>query len=383
MKKIILLGATGSIGTQVLEIVRENKEYELVSISVGRNIEKAYLIVDEFRPKYVSTINQEDSKKLKERFPYLEVGFGEDGLIKAATFGKERVNVINAVVGMVGLIPTVEAIKKGNNILLANKETLVCAGEIITRYVNDYNVKLIPIDSEHSTVLQCLQSGRIEDVNRIVLTASGGSFRDKTRVELNDVTVLEALKHPNWQMGAKITIDSATMVNKGLEIIEAHHLFSLDYDKIETVIHKESIIHSLVEYNDGTIIAGLSYPDMKIPIQYALSLPNRYKIKGIKNLNLKEVLSLNFSPMDYERFPLVKLAYEVGKMGGIMPMVYNSANEIAVKLFLDGKIKFLDIEDIIFYAVKNTQNIQNPTLEEIISYDKLLRKQLLEKFEVK
>jgi len=384
MKNLMLLGATGSIGSQVLDIIREYKdEYQLKSIAFGKNINKAIAIIDEFKPEYVAVDRYEDYLILKEKFPNIAFGYGEEGLINAATYLNEKGYLINAVVGMIGLKPTVAAIQKGHDILLANKETLVVAGEIITKLVKEYNVNLIPIDSEHSTIYQCLLGQSKEDLSRIIITASGGAFRDKKRSELENVTVNDALKHPNWKMGAKITIDSATMVNKGLEVIEAHFLFGLDYEKIETVLHKESIIHSLVEYNDGAIIAGLSYPDMRIPIAYALSTPRRKDLSFIKKMDFKTFFNLTFAPMDFERFPLLRLAYEVGKMGGIMPMVYNTANEIAVQLFLDGKIKFLEIDEIINYAVKETKNILNPSLDEILEYDKLLRKELQAKFEVK
>lgn len=383
MKNIILLGATGSIGSQVLDILRENSEYKLKSISFGKNIKKAIEIIKEFSPEYVACERKEDSDKLKEIFPKLNTSYGLDGLIKAVTFVDEKSYVINSIVGMVGLTPTIEGIKQGHDILLANKETLVVAGKIIKDLVNKYNVRLIPIDSEHSTIFQCLLGNKKEDVRRIIITASGGSFRDKSRSELVDVKVEDALKHPNWQMGAKITIDSATMVNKGLEVIEAHYLFDIDYENIETVIHPESIVHSMVEYKDGSIIAGLSYPDMKVPIAYALSTPRRNDYSFIRKMDFSKMFSLNFKPMDMNRFPLLKLAYEVGKMGGIMPMVYNTANEVAVKLFLDGKIKFLEIEDIVFYAVKNATNIIDPTINDILNYDKVLRKELEDKFEVK
>ena len=383
MKNLLLLGATGSIGSQVLEIINSNNEYKLLSISIGRNIEKARMIIKEFKPEYVSVIDETTMKILEKEYPNTEFGYGDLGLIRAATYTNDKAYVINAVVGMVGLIPTIEAIKAGHDILLANKETLVAAGDIVMDYVQKYNVSLIPIDSEHSTIYQCLFSGRKEDVSRIIITASGGSFRDKLRDELKDVSVEEALDHPNWKMGAKITIDSATMVNKGLEVIEAHHLFGLNYDQIETVIHPKSIIHSLVEFNDGAIIAGLSYPDMRIPISYALSAPKRVNNSMIRRMDFNETLNLSFKPMDKERFHLLDLAYKVGKMGGIMPMVYNTANEVAVQLFLEDKIKFLEIDEIILYAVNNTNNIVNPSLEDIINYDKLLRLELFKKFEVK
>src|SRR5690554_721898 len=383
MKNLMLLGATGSIGSQVLEILRESKEYNLKSIAVGKNIKKAIEIINEFNPEFVSLQTKEDMEKLQAMYPNIQFGYGDTGLIQVATYLKEKGYLINSIVGMVGLKPTVAAIKAGHDILLANKETLVVAGNIIMDLVKKHNVRLIPIDSEHSTIFQCMIGERREDVSRIIITASGGSFRDKNRSELKDVTVEDALKHPNWQMGAKITIDSATMVNKGLEVIEAHYLFDLDYDKIETVIHPESIIHSMVEYNDGSIIAGLSYPDMRIPIAYALSTPKRNNYSFIEKMNFKKLFSLNFKPMDYNRYPLIKLAYEVGEMGGIMPLVYNTANEVAVRLFLNRKIKFLEIDEIINYAVNNTENINNPTLDDILKYDQILRRDLENKFEVK
>ena len=379
----MLLGATGGIGSQVLEILRESKEYNLKSIAVGKNIKKAIEIINEFNPEFVSLQTKEDMEKLQAMYPNIQFGYGDTGLIQVATYLKEKGYLINSIVGMVGLKPTVAAIKAGHDILLANKETLVVAGNIIMDLVKKHNVRLIPIDSEHSTIFQCMMGERREDVSRIIITASGGSFRDKNRSELKDVTVEDALKHPNWQMGAKITIDSATMVNKGLEVIEAHYLFDLDYDKIETVIHPESIIHSMVEYNDGSIIAGLSYPDMRIPIAYALSTPKRNNYSFIEKMNFKKLFSLNFKPMDYNRYPLIKLAYEVGEMGGIMPLVYNTANEVAVRLFLNRKIKFLEIDEIINYAVNNTENINNPTLDDILKYDQILRRDLENKFEVK
>ncbi|MCK9470962.1 MAG: 1-deoxy-D-xylulose-5-phosphate reductoisomerase [Bacilli bacterium] len=382
MKDILLLGASGSIGTQALEIIRENKEYNLKSISVGKNIQKAIEIIDEFKPEFVSVINQDDCELLKNKYPNIEFSYGDSGLIKAATYSENKAYLINALVGMVGLLPTIEAIKAGHDILLANKETLVTAGSIVMDLAKKHNVNIIPIDSEHSTIYQCMLSGKREDVSRIIITASGGSFRDRSREELKDVSVKEALNHPNWNMGAKITIDSATMVNKGLEVIEAHYLFDIDYDNIETVIHKESIVHSLVEFKDGAIIAGLSYPDMRIPIHYAISNPKRIESNLIKKMDFKSIFNLSFIPMDYNRYPLLELAYKVGKMGGIMPMVYNSANEVAVKLFLEGKINFLGIDDIILYAVNNTKNIINARIEDIINTDKLLRLELLQKFEV-
>lgn len=377
---IYLLGATGSIGTQVLEVIRGNN-YKVKSISVGKNIDRTIEIIEEFKPEFVSCLYEEDMINLQSKYPNIKFGYGDKGLIEAATYSIEDGFLINAVVGVAGLIPTIEAIKKGRNILLANKETLVVGGEIVTKLAKENNVKLFPIDSEHSAIFQCLQGHRKEDVNRIIITASGGTFRDKTRDQLKNVTVEEALKHPNWSMGKKITIDSATMVNKGLEVIEAHYLFDIDYDHIETIIHKESIIHSMVEYKDKTVIAQLSVPDMKIPIQYALTYPRKLDINQFETLNLLELKTLSFEEMNFERFPLLKLAYHVGKTGGLLPAVYNASNEVAVDLFLRGKISFLEIEDIIFETVGKTNNKLNPTIFDIIEMDKVVREQILQKYD--
>lgn len=382
MKNIYLLGATGSIGTQVLDIIKPNHDFKLKSISVGNNIDKAIEIINKYKPEFVSVLEEQNMKYLASIFPNVEFDFGEKGLIKAATYSDEPGYLINAVVGMVGLIPTIAAIEKKRNILLANKETLVVAGDIIKKALKKYDVKMIPIDSEHSAIYQCLFSGKKEEVKKIIITASGGSFRDLNREELTNVTINDALKHPNWSMGAKITIDSATMVNKGLEVIEAHYLFDMPYENIETVIHRESIIHSMVEYVDGAIIAQLSNPDMRLPIQYALYESYREN-NSFKKMDFSQKISLTFSPMYYDRYPLLALAYKVGKMGGIMPMIYNSANEVAVKLFLEQKINFLDIEKIINDAVLNVENILDPTLEQILESDKKLREHLYEKYEVK
>ncbi len=380
MKNIYLLGATGSIGSQTLEVLRSlGEDYRLVSISFGKNIESARKIIDEFHPLYVCSHDEETILLLKKVYSNIEYGYGNAGLIKAAIYNHnlEGENiVINAVVGMVGLVPTIEAIKMQRTILLANKETLVVGGEIITKLVKEYNTKLIPIDSEHSAIMQCLENRPIEEVNKIIITASGGAFRDKTREELESVTLEDALKHPNWQMGAKITIDSATMVNKGLEVIEAHFLFNIPYDKITTVIHKNSIVHSLVEYIDNTIIAQICQADMRIPIQYALTYPNRLNIGLSKSLDITSSLNISFQKMDLYRFPCLQLAYEVGVMGGVMPAVYNASNEEAVSLFINKKIKFLEIEEIIFNTVRSHPNIINPSLEEILMVDKKVRNKI-------
>ncbi len=383
MKEICLLGATGSIGTQVLNVIRNQKEYRLRSIAFGSNIKRGREIIREFQPDFVSVNSEKTMLSLNKEFPDIAFAFGETGLIEAATYSTAGGYLVNAVVGVVGLRPTVAAIKKGLNILLANKEILVAAGKIINRLLEEYKVQMIPIDSEHSALHQCLKSGPKEDVNRLIITASGGSFRDRSRLELTDVSVEEALKHPNWNMGAKITIDSATMVNKGLEVIEAHHLFGIDYDRIDTVIHPESIIHGIVEYNDRSMIAQMSLPDMHLPIQYALTYPNKIQNLGFQPLKLWEIGSLTFRKMDFDRFPALELAYQAGKSGGLMPAIYNSSNEAAVSLFLKGKIKFLDIENIIRDSISNFRNIQNPSLDEIIAVDHKVKNSILEKYEVK
>lgn len=379
MKNLYLLGATGSIGTQVLDVVRNLDGFKIKSISVGRNINLAVEIIKEFSPEYVSVIEKKDKELLSDLFPNLLIGYGEESIVSAATYSCEPGLLINAVVGMVGLLPTIAAIKKGRDILLANKETLVVAGDIITKLVKQYGVNLLPIDSEHSAIFQCLQGHDPNDVSKLIITASGGSFRDKSRKDLEHVTLADALKHPNWSMGKKITIDSATMVNKGLEIIEAHHLFGVDYDNIDAIIHPESIIHSMVEYRDNSVIAQLSIPDMRIPIQYALTYPKKLTM-NTKQIDFTLLNKLTFKKMDMERFPLISLAYKVGKLAGNMPTVYNSSNEVAVELFLNGEINFLDIEKIIIEAVNNATYIASPAIEEIITTATKIKTSILDKY---
>ena len=293
--------------------------------------------------------------------------------------------MINSVVGMVGLAPTIEAIKIKRNILLANKETLVVGGEIINKLKKQYGVSIIPIDSEHSAILQCIEGSNKKDINRLIITASGGAFRDKTREELKDVTIDDALNHPNWNMGKKITVDCATMVNKGLEVMEAHYLFDIDYDHIDTIIHRESIIHSMVEFNDNSVLACLSNPDMRLPISYALYYPRKVRNSFSRKLDFDTLTKLSFRKMDKDRFPCLALAYKVGKMSGIMPTVFNSANEVATKLFVEKRINFLEIEDIIFdcvdYFEKNYYNANEElTLELIFKIDKDVRLYLSNKY---
>ncbi|HPT89196.1 MAG TPA: 1-deoxy-D-xylulose-5-phosphate reductoisomerase [Bacilli bacterium] len=383
MKNIFLLGASGSIGKQVIDILKMYPDkYNLKAVSVGENIDYLKQILREFNVEFASVKNKEDLLELEKEFPHINFGYGDDGLIQVATYSNENGVVINAVVGMVGLIPTIEAIKKRRDILLANKETLVVGGTIITKLVKEYQVNLIPIDSEHSAIFQALNGENKNNIKRIILTSSGGSFRDLTREELKNVTLQDALQHPNWNMGAKITIDSATMANKGLEVIEAHFLFGVNYDQIETVLHPESIVHSMVEFVDHSTIMQASFPDMRIPIAYALSYPDRYPTNISRPMDFSKSFNLTFKPMDFNRYPLLKLAYQVGKVGGIMPVVYNASNEVANELFRKGKISFLAIEDIVFDAVNNTSNILNPTLEEILAIDKQVRQKIYQKYEV-
>ncbi len=384
MKNIYLLGGTGSIGKQTIEVLRSFKEeYRLVSMSFNNNYDEAKKIIDEFNPQFVSCGTKEIYELLKKEYPNLDLGYGREGLLKAATYktnceGKDL--VVNSAVGMVGLVPTIEAIKLKRDILLANKETLVVGGEIIKKYVKEYGVELLPIDSEHSAILQCLEGRKKEEVKKIIITASGGAFRDYSRCDLENVTIDDALNHPNWRMGKKITVDCATMVNKGLEVIEAHFLFDMPYEKIETIIHKESVIHSMVEYNDNTVIAQMGKPDMRIPIQYALTYPSKCSFTLDDSLSFKQFNKLTFTEMDSERYPMLELAYKVGKAGGIMPTVYNASNEEAVKLFIEGKIKFLDIEKIILENIENTNNIINPTLDQILSVDQEVRNKIQKQF---
>ncbi|MDT8858993.1 1-deoxy-D-xylulose-5-phosphate reductoisomerase [Alkalihalobacillus sp. MEB130] len=370
MKHISLLGSTGSIGTQTLDVIRQYPEdFTLESMSVGRNIELALKQVHEFSPRLISVQSKEDYDKLIHNVPSnTKVVYGMEGLIEVATVEAADM-VVNAVLGSVGLSPTLAAIQAGKTIAIANKETLVTAGHIVTEEAKKHNVSLIPVDSEHSAIFQALNGETLNEVERLILTASGGSFRDRTRAELEGVTVSEALNHPNWSMGAKITIDSATMMNKGLEVIEAHWLFNIPYEKIDVVLHKESIIHSMVEYIDGSVIAQLGTPDMRVPIQYAMTYPNRYHSISNERLQLWEVGSLNFTKLDMERFRCMRFAYEAGKLGGTMPTVLNAANEVAVAFFLENRLSFLEIEHVIEQALEGHSVISQPTLEEIIAVD--------------
>lgn len=373
MKTISLLGATGSIGTQTLDIIREHPtEFHLAAISVGKNIDLARKIINEFKPKLVSVLDYQDCATLNAEFPSTKFTFGQDGLIEAAVYEEADI-LVNAVLGSVGLNPTLQAIESGKTIAIANKETLVTAGHLVMEAAKRNNVPLLPVDSEHSAIFQALQGEKQKNIERLILTASGGSFRDRSRQELEEVTVEDALNHPNWSMGAKITIDSATMMNKGLEVIEAHWLFDLPYEKIDVLLHKESIIHSMVEFHDGSIIAQLGTPDMRVPIQFALSYPDRMPLPSSKRLDLASIGKLHFQEMNVERFRCLQFAYEAGKKGGTLPTVMNAANEIAVAAFLEGKIRFLQIEDLIEKAMQSHQTIEHPSLSEIQEVDKETR----------
>ncbi|KMY53646.1 1-deoxy-D-xylulose 5-phosphate reductoisomerase [Bacillus sp. FJAT-27231] len=373
MKKLSLLGATGSIGRQTLDVIQQHREdFSLAAFSAGRNIEETRKIIRDFQPKLVSVELREDAEKLKAEFPSLKVMYGEEGLVETAVFEETDI-LVNAVLGSVGLRPTLQAIEAGKKIAIANKETLVTAGHLVMAAAQKHNVELLPVDSEHSAIFQCLQGEKEKNIERLILTASGGSFRDRTREELKDVTVQEALNHPNWSMGAKITIDSATMMNKGLEVIEAHWLFHLPYEQIDVILHRESIIHSMVEFHDSSVIAQLGTPDMRVPIQYALSYPDRLPLPTARRLNLLEAGQLHFQPMDQERFRMLALAYQAGKAGGTVPTVLNAANEAAVAAFLDGKITFLQIDEMVERALEKHQSISQPDLETIQQTDKETR----------
>ncbi len=367
---ISILGSTGSIGTQTLEIVRANGDLEVVALSAGSNIGLLEKQIREFSPKLVAVWDEIKAEELKKNISDLDVTVvsGMEGLIAVST-AKEAQIVLTAVVGMIGILPTVEAIKAGKDIALANKETLVTAGHIIMPLAKENRVNIYPVDSEHSAIFQSLNGENKREVSKILLTASGGPFRGRTKEEMKDVTLAQALNHPNWSMGKKITIDSATMVNKGLEVIEAKWLFDVDFDDIQVVVQPQSLIHSMVEFKDGAVMAQLGTPDMKLPIQYALYYPERRHIDS-ERVDFAKIASITFENPDMENFEGLKLAYEAGKMGGSMPTVFNAANELAVAMFLEEKIKFLDIYEIIKYCMSNHKVIQNPSLNDILNIEK-------------
>lgn len=365
MKKISILGSTGSIGTQTLDIARLNQDMEIVALSAHKNIDLLEKQIREFKPQIVAIWEESDAELLSKRIKDLDVKvyFGMEGLIKVTTADAADI-VVTAVVGMIGIEPTIAAIKAGKDIALANKETLVCAGHIIMPLVKEMNINIFPVDSEHSAIFQCLD--KHNPIKKILLTASGGPFRGFSKEDLNKVTLEDALKHPNWSMGKKITIDSATMINKGLEIIEASHLFDVNIDDIEVVIQKESIIHSMVEFKDNGIIAQLGTPDMKLPISYALFYPERRYISDDR-VDFNVLSTLNFSKPDLDVFDGLKMAILAGKKGGSAPTVLNAANEWAVDKFLNKQIRFVDIPYLIGLAIENHKFTENPSLEDILS----------------
>ena len=387
MKNISILGATGSIGTQTLDVIRNSDEkINLIGITANSSVDKIKEIIREFEPKYVAMMDENSAKSIEEfcskEYPNIQVFNGIDGLIKVATL-EEIDTVVTSVVGMIGLKPTMAAIEAKKDIALANKETLVVAGELVMNKANENNVKILPVDSEHSAIFQSLSGYKNKDINKILLTASGGPFRGKTIEDLKDVTVKEALKHPKWNMGQKISIDSATLMNKGLEVIEAHFLFDCDYDNIEVIVHPQSIIHSMVEYKDASVIAQLGSPDMRLPIQYALNYPER-KAMIANPVNFYELGALTFEKPDLETFKCLRFAYEAGKIGGLAPTILNGANEEAVALLLKEKIKFLQIAEIIEECMNvfKENYYDELTLDNIIELDKKVREYIRMKWEL-
>jgi 1-deoxy-D-xylulose-5-phosphate reductoisomerase len=366
IKTISILGVTGSIGTQALDVIKNNPEhFKLGAISAGRNLIKLEEILTDFNPPLVSVQDDDAVKELKSKYPHIDFTSGDEGLIAAATYSSSL--LLTAILGSVGLKPTLAAIDAGIDIALANKETLVAAGDIVMNRAREKNVQIIPVDSEHSALFQCLKGENEKEISNIIITASGGSFRDLSRDELGSVTLEDALTHPNWSMGQKITIDSATMMNKGFEVIEAKHLFDVKISQIKTLLHKESIIHSMVEFIDNSIMAQLGNSDMRTAIQYAFTHPER--LHKNNPLSVSELSQLNFKPMDFDRFKMLKFAYDALEAGGTLPTVMNAANEYAVGEFLGGRIKFLEIEEIVESRMMQHENIQNPDLETILSLD--------------
>ena len=371
MKKITLLGSTGSIGTQTLEVIDFLEDYKIHALSCGKNIALLIKQIEKYKPERVCTSDYEDAKIIKEKFPKLDVLHSGEGLVEIA---KDKQNDITLVAtsGKVGLKPTLAAIENKIDIALANKETLVMAGDIVMKKARENGVKILPVDSEHSAIFQCL-ADKNNPPYKLIITASGGPFLNKTREQMQNSNALDALKHPRWHMGRKITIDSATLMNKGLEVIEAHHLFNMDYNDIKVVIHPQSLVHSFVEFIDGSMLAQVGFPSMHIPIQYALTYPKR--LKGIKTdgFNLWGQ-TMSFEKPDFEKFRCLKLAYEAGKEGSSATVVLNAANEIAVNDFLAGKIHFLDIEKTVYKALEEHNTIKDISLDDIFELDREIRK---------
>lgn len=370
MKRLVLLGASGSIGVQTIDIIQQHPDlFELVSFGVGKNIEKAKEYLNLFPSiQTISVQLEKDAIDLQKEYPNKTILFGEQGMEEIVSQDNYDV-LVNALVGFAGFLPTLKAIQTHHNVALANKETLVCGGELINRALKEYDCELYPIDSEHSAIWQSLRGNKKEQVKRLLITCSGGSFRNKTREELKDVTVEQALAHPNWSMGSKITIDSATLMNKGFEVIEAHWLFDIPYENISVLMHPESVVHSAVEYVDHSVIAQLGAPDMRLPIQYALTYPDRYAYQLDTPLDLTKLGTLHFDAPDTTRFPLLALAFECGKKGGNLNAVMNAANEVANAAFRNHEIPFLKIEEIVMSAVSNVQFQELNTVQDVIDAD--------------
>lgn len=367
LKNISVLGSTGSIGTQTLDVVRKYNDIKVVALSAGNNVELLEQQVREFRPSFVSMADDKAIAMLRARLSDvtgIEYGTGMDGLIHAAAMEQAEI-VVTAVVGMMGIVPTIEAINAGKDIALANKETLVTAGHIIMKLAAEKGVRILPVDSEHSAIFQCLNGERQNKIHKILLTASGGPFRGRTIEQMRDIKVEDALKHPNWAMGRKITIDSSTMVNKGLEVMEARWLFGVELDQVQVVVQPQSVIHSMVEFEDGAVMAQLGTPDMRLPIQYALYYPER-RFLDTQHLDFWKLNQITFEKPDMINFRGLALAYEAGRKGGNVPTMFNAANELAVAMFLDRKIKYLDIIDIIEQTMTNIEYIDNPDVKQIL-----------------
>ena len=368
MKKLLILGASGSIGSQTVDVIKEHRdELELVGASVGYNIDYLIELLNYFDLKYACTI--EKNPVLEEKFPDTVFFHGDEGLVEMARI-QDYDLLVNALLGFTGFKPTIAAIENHKNVALANKETLVAGGKIINDALRENHVQLYPIDSEHVAIWQCLQGHKKEDVRRLLLTGSGGAFRDMNREELKEVTLSQALNHPVWNMGEKITIDSATMMNKGFEVIEAHYLFDIPYDGIDVVLHSEAVVHSMVEYNDGSIIAQMGTPDMHMIIRYVLLYPDHKSDRLTQYLDFDRITSLNFKTMDYQRYPLVRLAKKIGSFGGNFGAILIGANDEAVALFLKERISFVDIETYIFETLKAAHFIKDPTADQLIESHK-------------
>lgn len=374
-KRVAILGSTGSIGVNTLNVIRDHRSnFKVVALSARKNTGLLLKQTKEFKPEMVAIADEECAERFrKQTASKIKVVSGIEGMMQIASLGTVDI-VVSAIVGAAGLLPTIEAIKAGKTIALANKEVLVTAGEIVMRMAEKCKVKIIPVDSEHSALFQCLQGEDRNNIKRLILTASGGPFLNHHADRLHKVSIREALNHPRWDMGQKVTIDSATMMNKGFEVIEAHWLFGVELDKIEVVIHPQSIIHSMVEFNDGTILAQMSEPDMRLPIQYALTYPLRMERK-IKKFDFIKNGNLTFSPPDYKRFPCLKLAYKAAETGGTMPTVLNAANEVAVSRFLKNEIRFTDIPKLIQKSMSSHKFLENPDIDDILEVDKAIRKE--------